>query len=39
MLLTGVMRATPRGPALRTPPPLDVRQTLQSLPPGWGWLS
>jgi hypothetical protein len=34
-----MMRATLRWATLRTPPPLDVRQTLQSLPPGWAGLS
>jgi hypothetical protein len=34
-----MMRDTPRWATLRTPPPLDVRQTLQSLPPGWAGLS
>ena len=38
-LLTALMRANPRWAALRTPPSLDVRQALQSLPIGWAGLS
>jgi CHAT domain len=38
-LLTALMRANPRWATLRTPPPLDVRQALQTLPLGWAGLS
>jgi hypothetical protein len=38
-VLTSLMRAHPRWAALRAPPPLDVQQALQALPPGWAALS
>jgi CHAT domain-containing protein len=38
-LLNNLMRAHPRWAAVRNPPPLDVRQALESLPEGWAALS